>query len=263
MINLFDMEKVLKDATNSLFTARELGNQAAEEEAMKGINFVCQEVAGHILEALNNDELTRIQAILDEAANRMKEKENEEPERAYIINVKAVNLNSRDTEGDNINEDYLWHGEEAPVIGQRVLAENCYFTTEAIIINVEETTMEEVEDMELVSDAYVLEESYLPVVKVVYGGDYTNEIYAVWNEQGAMENGEWNDRDLPRAGCICALRLGYKNYVEASILSIEEMSEEEIEELKEKETVYKAYDYDRMVLQRYGFDPDEDGQPTE
>lgn len=251
------MKEVLEDATNSLITARESGEQAAEEEAMEGINFVCQEVAGTILEELNDDELTRIQAILDEAANRIEEKENEEPEKAYIVNVKVVSLDSRDTEGDNINEDYLWHGEEAPVIGQRVLAENCYFTTEAIIINVEETTMEEVEDMELVSDAHELDEAYLPVVKVSYGEDDI-DAYAVWNEPGAMEDGEWNDKDLPRLGGICALRLGYKNYVEGHIYEITEMSEYEIEELKEKTKVYKAYDYERMVLQRYGFDPDEE-----
>ena len=251
MINLREM----KNELDALIEEREAmcENPDITMDEQSDMDWRIEEQYRDIADIFLNDEdiMKAAQEILDKKA------------KAYIVNVKIVSLDLRDTEGDNINEDYLWHGEEAPVIGQRVLAENCYFITEAIIINVEETTMEEVEDMELVSDAYKLEEAYLPVVKVVYGGDYTNEIYAVWNEQGAMENGEWNDRDLPRAGCICALRLGYKNYVEGHIYEITEMSEYEIEELKEKETVYKAYDYDRMVLQRYGFDPDEEGKPEE
>ena len=120
--------------------------------------------------------------------------------------------------------------------------------------------MEEVEDMNLESDAYVLDNAYFSVVEVSYGEDH-NKAYAVWREPGTMVDGEWDDKDLPRPGCICALRLSYKNYVVASILSVEEMSEEEIEEFAKETTVYKAYDYDRMILQKYGFDPDEDGKP--
>lgn len=75
MINLFSYKEDLRRAECRLYEARKEGNQADEEKAMREIDDIHKRVGSAILEELNENELTRIDTILDEADRRIETQE--------------------------------------------------------------------------------------------------------------------------------------------------------------------------------------------
>ena len=192
--------------------------------------------------------------------------------KAYDTNyILTVDYATRREHFKNINNrtNILWRGDYVPAEGQPVYVEGEKIGTTAYIVDVKKVsklTNEELDNFELC--AYPEEDEFITVVKVLYGEDEI-DAYAVWKEEGAIEDGEWNHANDPVPGTYCALRLGYKDYVEAMIMSVERIYADEVdgldEELKDNMEIgglYKAYDHERMTLHKYGFDPDEEGKPA-
>lgn len=222
-------------------------NNASMDE-MNDMDYRIEGLYQRIAEAVLNEK------VIDEVQDILREP-------TVLLTVKIADYNLRNRYREYNMKQYFWSGDEVPSVGQQVFIDTDDFNGRGIVVDIEYNKDISIKDEYPVGAAYE-EESPVYTTVMVEDNNY-NTYYALWKETGAIEDGEWNDKDEPIPGRLCALRLGYRNYVEAHIIRVEQVLACELKNYEEKTTIYKAYDYDRMILQKYSFDPDEEGKPEE